>query len=403
MNYNFFCSYPRLFHAILFFCVGTLYAQENLQDNFMASTNFPVRVLLDESNPENKHTIVWQLFCSSGFFIEDLSGEYEKELIEFSPLVLTFSKGKLVVNGRKLAVDGVRITTCDESPITYGSYAYEGDFLFLKSENGVYLINSVDIEDYLFSVVRWEGWPGWPDEVNRVFAIMCRTYVVHKVLKERKKGKPFDIKDSNIHQTYRGNHQYEHLWKVLEDTKGIVMTYDGQPIEAMYDACCGGIVPAHVTGYNFAGAPYLKRNYACIHCKKSKLYSWQIEYSLTDFQNSIAKEVGHPITILDVFVSKKDKAGVIQEISVKTKGHVYTLSGKKVYSLFKKIKSLHCDIVKKGKKIIFHNGRGYGHHMGVCQWGVRKMVDLGKSHRDILKYYYVDIKFMNIEVVAGAA
>ena len=58
---------------------------------------------------------------------------------------------------------------------------------------------------------------------------------------------------------------------------------------------------------------------------------------------------------------------------------------------------------KKAKKIIFKNGRGYGHHMGVCQWGVRSMVEQGKLHLEILKYYYVDIKFMNIEVVAGVA
>lgn len=362
--------------------------------------DFPVRVLLarcEESSPAT-----WKLSSSKGFQVEDVQDPSAYEECPQEHMEISFSKGRLAVNGKRLLSNQIKVTAQD-GYVMYNGREYDGDMLVLCSEKNIYLINSVDLEEYLFSVLRWEGWPGWPLEVNRVFAIKCRTYVVNKILKERqKKGiKIFDILDDNRNQTYGGVPSgVDHLREALKDTYGVVMTYEGKPIEAMYDACCGGVVPGLMSGVNFKGAPYLKREYGCPYCKKTKLYTWQKEYTLADFHKRLASEIGSKATILDVTVSKKDKAGVVQEVILKTKAKNYKFSGKKMYNMLKDLRSFCFDVIKKGKKIIF-KGRGYGHHLGVCQWGVRQMVRENWHYLDILEFYYPGVSFMNLQIIAA--
>ena len=361
-------------------------------------TTFPVRVLLDQT--EENSSFSWTLSSAKGFKIEDVNNATTVEDIKDCKIIITLKKGKIAINGRRLSVRQARIIA-QEGYIKYNDLEYAGDMLITWHEKMIYLINSVDLEDYIFSVVRWEGWPGWPLEVNKVFAIMCRTYVVNKVLIERRKKKIFDIKNSNIHQTYKGIHAADHLRQALAETRGVVMTYKGVPIEAMYDASCGGVVPALLDGVNFNGAPYLKRTYACPYCKKTKVYSWQVEYTRSSLEEILKNYLELPISIIDISVSKRDKAGVVQELLMRAKSGTYVLPAKKVYALFKYVKSLCFDVVKKGKRFIF-KGRGYGHHLGICQWGVRQMVKEGWTYLEILNFYYLGISFMNIQVVEGA-
>lgn len=363
-----------------------------------AVATFPVRVLL--ARTEDNSSFTWQLYSPKGFVVEDMNDPAAYDELDDETITITLKKGALAINGRRVGASKLRLISRD-GYIKYDDCEYAGDMLIVWYEKGIHLINSVDLEDYIFSVVRWEGWPGWPLEVNRVFAIMCRTYVVNKVLGERKKKRIFDIKNTNIHQTYRGVHGADHLREALEDTRGVVMTYKGKPIEAMYDACCGGVVPGLMGGVDFKGAPYLKREYGCPYCKKTKLYGWQVEYTVSELEKIFSQDIGKPVKLVDLKITKTDKAGVPQEMHVVTKSGSFTIVGaKKIYALFKNAKSFCFDIAKKGNKYLF-KGRGYGHHLGICQWGVRQMVKEGWHYLEILKFYYVGVSFMNIQVVEG--
>lgn len=413
---KFFSSFVYAACAALFFHVGMCADTEEIVVSVteqVPKITFPVRVLLAES--KKSESFAWEISSLQGFTVRDGSDSVQEEMHE-PTIMLSCKQGALAVNGRRLAVSSIIIVP-REGHIGYKQNQYTGSFIAICEKESCYLINTVDLEDYLFSVIRWEGWPGWPVEVNRVFAVMCRTYVVYKVLQERKKikasdYKPFDIKSTNIHQTYKGHHEFEHLREALDDTAGIVMTYEGKPIEAMYDACCGGVIPAQMSGIDFKKAPYLKRNYGCPYCKSTKLYHWKVEYKLSDLEDLIAQGIENGVPIRDIRVTKKDKAGVVHEIQVKTNSATYALTGKKIYSLLKDLKSFCFDIEKKGKKVTF-TGRGFGHHLGVCQWGVRQMVREKEKERkrfkrkkvpkdewrDVLKFYYPGISFMSIEVV----
>lgn len=71
------------------------------------------------------------------------------------------------------------------------------------------------------------------------------------------------------------------------------------------------------------------------------------------------------------------------------------ISGEKMYSVFKEIKSFYFNVSKKGEKILF-TGRGYGHHRGLCQWGAHEMVRHGWNHEKILEFYYPGTEFAKL-------
>jgi len=199
----------------------------------------------------------------------------------------------------------------------------------------------------------------------------------------------------NEHQTYAGVHGCPIIKKAVDHTKGIFLAYENQPIVAMFDSCCGGIVPAHIQGVNFDDAPYLARQYACTHCKRCRVYSWQAQYAQHEIERLLRQQLKYFDQLRHVKITKKDKAGVVQEALLKGKKRTIKCTGKKLYSLLKKVRSFSFSVQKKAKVIIF-KGRGLGHHLGLCQWGAREMVRDGWDYKRILQFYYPKTNFMRL-------
>lgn len=361
-----------------------------------AEPSCQVRVLLAEA----AHTDApeWKLSCPAGFTVTaGAQGEYEAFKTSETDLCVGAKKKRLYLGEKFLGPD--RVTIVAHGICSWNGYQYAGTFNIVRDANKVYLVNEIDLEEYVYSVLRWESWPGWPLEVNRAFAITCRSYVVSKLYESRsskKNSAPYDIKATNIHQTYKGSHDIQSVWQAIEETRGIVLAHEGKPIIAMYDCCCGGVIPARMHGVDFKAAPYLARDYACTFCKDSKLYTWSLEYDIAHFERLLEKSCEKKITISDIKVNKKDKAGIVREVEVSSKNARTSLSGKKVYSLCKDIKSYFFSIEKKAKKILIQ-GKGYGHHLGLCQWGSREMVRQGWDYKSILRFFYPGTVFMKVE------
>jgi stage II sporulation protein D len=228
-----------------------------------------------------------------------------------------------------------------------------------------------------------------------VFAIACRSYAIAMALQAQKAKRLYDVKNSNVHQTYTGVHGCKIIKRAVEQTRGVFLAYKQQPIIAMFDCCCGGVVPAHMDDVNFVDAPYLKRTYACHHCKSCSLYAWKCEYEIAHLEDHVSKIHGRIKRLRDFSITKKDKAGLVKQVHVKNGTKKLLLSGQQTYSLLKEVKSFCFKTRRKGNKIIFE-GKGYGHHLGLCQWGARQMVRDGYDYKQILQFYYPNTTFMKL-------
>lgn len=280
--------------------------------------------------------------------------------------------------------------------IKFEKNMYLGSLVFLHQGDQNLVINSVDIDDYLLSVVRSEGWPGWPLEVNKVFAITSRTYLVSKILEAHRLKRPYHIVNTIKHQTYKGHHKhYAKLKRAVDETRDVFISYKGKPIVAMFDACCGGVIPAKISTINFEKFPYLARKKQCNYCKKCWIHSWKKEFSKAKLVDVFKKVIPDISKVKDVKVVDRDTAGLVQRVMISSPEGKFYISGKKMYSLFSDIRSFYYGIKRKGGYIHIQ-GKGYGHHVGLCQWGAWKMVQDHWNYEKILKFYYPGTELMKL-------
>jgi len=354
---------------------------------------YTVRVLLDEDVP-HVDPCSWELFNPSGFVVVD--EDAQKAFFITKPVMLVAHKKDVwYIDGKRIAGATIRVIP-EEDAIMLDGVAYRGDFLFTVYKDRVLCINCIELESYVSSVLNSESWPGWPLEVNKVFAVMSRSYVLSHMLTAQKTGRPYHVRNTNTHQHYHGVHTNSMLENAVAATAGCCVTYDNKPILAMFDACCGGVIPAHIGhGIDFEKEPYLARPYACTYCRNYKLYKWQKNLTIAQFEQYLRDAQLCTEAISEVHVVSRDKAGLAKTVHIKSKRGVTAFKGKQLYSALPEIKSYAFDITKRGSQITL-SGYGHGHHLGVCQWGAREMVRLGYTYQQILAFYYPGTRLATI-------
>lgn len=363
-----------------------------------------VHVLL-EKKQEGQDDLSWTIQSEGGFILQDPYHLECKDHMSGKKCSLTFKDGSLWVNKKKLARNRLMISP-QKGNLSINDRTYAGSFSLIPEDGVWHLVNSIDVESYVCSVLRSESWPGWPVEVNKAFAIMQRSYVVAKVTQARakkKSGKRFiyDIGCTNYDQTYQGVHAFPTLQQAVDETRGIVLAHKKKPILAMYDVCCGGLIPTKMEGVDFKGSPYLARSYPCTFCTNCKVYSWKVTYP-RDYLQELCAKAGVPLEQLDELkVSKYDKAGQVREVKLRSGKKWHTVTGKQMYKICKDIKSYCFSITQHAdhnkNSVVTVTGKGYGHHLGLCQWGARQMVAEGWNYKEILEFYYPHVSIMRLD------
>ena len=411
-------SYLKKLRSIFLVCLSFwsfAYCTTKADANFKVNFPINVKVLLDEKSSIEKNiftvnskdsTVILQspdikqkitilnknldiIIRNNSIFIP-VPSKQEKNLVEIkktkSPEIqLTCPNGKIKINGR----------------------SYQGVLTFKidKQTNKLLIINTLNLDDYLYSVLVSESYQSWPMEVQKVQVVAFRSYAVNSILKTRNQNDPksYDIKRNNFHQTYNGFHKYVHLRKAIDETKDLILTHDNKVILAMFDACCGGITPAKMKVLDFKKAPYLARKQRCNFCKNYSLYQWKREMPEQDFidrlkqNNKIKNKFNNCGKFRGISVTEKDKAGIVHKVKINCSKKKIELSGNDLWEgLRDKIKSLSFDIKKYRNKIIF-TGHGFGHQMGLCQHGARELVKKGYDFRRILKFYYPQTNFAKLQ------
>ena len=350
-----------------------------------------VRVLLQEFDTAS--AISFKLQSSDGFYLIDLK-EKKRTAYEAKDLAITYEKKKFYLNSALLDKQSFYLKP-KQGHFKFDGKSYQGSFLILADKQTVYVINALDIEDYVCCVLRTESWPGWPLEVNKALAISSRSYVIGVVLNNITSKFPYHIKNTNRHQTYAGVHADPILKQAVEETKGIFLTYEGKPIVAMFDACCGGVTPSLMEGINFTHAPYLARPYPCKFCTGARGYNWSVTYSLEQLEKLLQKDLKKIKNLRHIKVYKRDKAGVVQSLQIKTAQHSFHIPAKQFYYMLPKVRSFYFDVECNNQKVTF-TGNGIGHHIGLCQWGAREMVNRKYTYKQVLDFYYPGTQFMRL-------
>jgi len=360
------------------------------------SFEIPIRVLIQESPLDE---VQWQLHSDEGFVVYSPSTK-KKTIFTQKTIVVTYKQGAVFLNGQKQA-DVQLFVIPLTGLIRNGTIGYDGVFALSKVHTSLFLVNHLDIEEYLRSVLPYESVKGWPDEVQKAFCIAFRSYAISKVLEQRALHKnklhhAYDIKNTNEHQVYRGHEKSDCFKHIVEATRGVVVAYKDKPILAMFDIACGGVIPGFKEGIHFAKAPYLQRKYPCNYCKPHKHYRWEVVYTVAEVEAALKKIVPTLGKIRDIQVATYDEAGIAKTIRIRSGYRRFEITAGQFRSQLKNLKSLCFGIEKSGDSIKIV-GKGHGHHMGLCQWGAYYLVKKGWDHRKVLQFYYPNTTFMRLQ------
>ncbi len=285
-------------------------------------------------------------------------------------------------------------------PIQVGNHAYQGSIKIIPEQGNSFLvINKINLESYIMGVVSKEVPGDWPLAALEAQAIAARTYAIYEKDQNRQQQLPYDLKNTSLYQMYSGeNHVNIKIHDAVIKTQGEIMEYQGFPIMAVFHANCGGHTDSafNVWGEHMA---YLK-SVNCPFSKKGKHFFWETSIPISKIIRSLNSHTGIYIAgITSIYPLKVDPTGRIQLLGIRdAQGHLKVISGNTFRMSIGPniIRSTLFHAYVHGNSIMF-KGYGWGHGVGLCQEGAMEMAKEGYSDYQILKYFYHDITFSNVD------
>ena len=268
--------------------------------------------------------------------------------------------------------------------------------IFIKLLDGN-TVREIEIEDYVSGVVVKEMGEDWPIEALKAQAVVSRTYLIWKMYTNWKNN--YHIENSIYHQVYR-DCKNEIIKSILLETKGEILLTDAEElVPVFFHACSGGITanPSDVWKgeypFNYSVQDPYSENTPFSLWKKniSKIYLSKIFGCPVEKIEIVEKDQSNRVKLLKI-ISKNGNIKILRGIEFRDKINKNT----EVY--FNNpyiIPSTLFEIEDKGDTIVF-TGKGYGHGVGLSQYGAKKMAEIGFTYKDILKFYFPNLQIKKI-------
>ncbi len=286
---------------------------------------------------------------------------------------------------------------------------YRGNLEINKIGEQIWVINAIDIDSYLKGVVPCEigGISKETFEAAKAQAVAARTYAYAHINQYRELG--FDLYATIQDQVYRGVRCEREMTNLaVEQTEKEILVYKNRPIEAKYHSTCGGRTADFNDAWSGNSLPYL-RSVSCRYCQNSPHYKWQkILKKKKFFSNMRArlKKIGKPIPdnelIKNIKLLRNRRSKRVGKLIICTEDNEYTIPGYNIRTVLGdnndpggSLKSNFIHIKVRGDKVIIE-GRGFGHGVGMCQFGALEMARRGKSYHQILRHYYPGARLKKI-------
>ena len=254
-------------------------------------------------------------------------------------------------------------------------------------------INTIDLEDYLCSVISSEMNANSPMELLKAHAVISRSWAIRAMQKPNHEG--FDVCADDHCQRYEGlRRMSERAVEAVRATAGQVLLYNDEICDCRYYKCCGGKTEIWRTCWEDIDVPYIQSVLVLNdYDQETKDFrDWRIEYKDEELDAIIAEKSGIDFgEIIDLIPLHRGASGRIDQLRIVGTKHTevigkelkirYWLSRSCLYSSWFE--------VAHEKGIWTLSGHGWGHGAGLCQIGAAVMASEGHPYEEILSYYYV--------------
>ncbi|HWH51821.1 MAG TPA: SpoIID/LytB domain-containing protein [Gemmatimonadaceae bacterium] len=290
---------------------------------------------------------------------------------------------------------------------------YRGDVAFYGGDSGVLVVNVVRIDDYLRGVVPLEIGARAPAESAAVQAqaVTARSYAYTHL--ESGTSREYDVTGGTLDQAYGGVAAESPVSsEAVESTRTLVLEYAGRVVNAPYHSTCGGSTAAASEVWHSADEPYLQRvsdripGTSRYYCDISPRFTWTRTLDATTLDAALSRYLATYATVpgqrpgiaQGVTIGSHTASGRVGTVTFTTSRGNFVVRGNDIRFVLRSpggeilnstYFSVDQTLAPDGSlaRLTIH-GMGYGHGVGMCQWGAIGRARAGQDFRTILRTYY---------------
>ncbi len=320
--------------------------------------------------------------------IRDGSGHNLGELTANSAQSAQFRSGKVAIGS--WAANQIWIEPVANGYVWIGDRWYRGRTLLIPQKSGLTAVNYVDIEQYLYSVLGAEMSGNWPLEALKAQAVAARSYALHQRLKSETD--LYDVDNTQSSQVYKGlQTESSGTYSAVDATAGQVLTYNNQIILAVFHSASGGHTE-NVEDVWTEPLPYLRA--VPDFDQGAPVYQWKESFTRAQMSSKISG-VGNVISMKP---ERTTAYGSVLTMKVVGDGGSRVMSGADLRRVLN-LRSTRFTVIPQygifsgingGKPPTGFQvaGKGFGHAVGMSQWGAYNLARQGYGYQQILLHYY---------------
>lgn len=358
-----------------------------------AAANVELRVAIEDG--VNQVTVG----SSTRALVKDGAGKEVGEIAAMNAFVAQPTAGKVKLDRWQSGQFWIEPTS--EGYVFIGDRWYRGRTLVVPTPKGLTAVNYVNLEQYLYSVLGGEMVPTWPQEALKAQAVAARSYALYQ--RENAANGVFDVGDTTAWQVYRGiADETASTQAAVNATLGQVLIHQGRIIEAVFHSASGGHTE-NVEHVWLRPLPYLKG--VPDYDQGTPVYEWTKRISRADL-SALITGVGN---IISMEPEKTTPQGRVISMRVVGDAGTRSIKGETLRSVLDlkstkfKVTPEYGTATTKQKAqsvpIAFQiKGNGFGHGLGLSQWGAYNLARQQADYRQIVMHYYKNTILAKIQV-----
>ena len=307
--------------------------------------------------------------------------------------------------------DALRAKPVGDGLLSVDGKPYRGEIVVMAGDSGVAVINALPIDDYLMGVVPLEigRQPAGDSAAVQAQAVTARSYAYIHLTPSR----AYDVTGGTVDQLYGGVAAENAVAsQAVDATRGLVLRYGGRVVNAPYHSTCGGTTAASSEVWRSEDEPYLRQVSDRIpgtdrfYCDIAPRFSWTRRFDARGLNAAIGQYLARyarvpstgPGTVRGVSIASHTPSGRVGTITVSTDRGNFTLRGNDIRYVLRApgdeiLNSTYFSVdqssASDGSLVqLVIRGFGYGHGVGMCQWGAIGRARAGQDFRTILRAYY---------------
>jgi stage II sporulation protein D len=330
------------------------------------------------------------LKASGTYEISDAKGKLLSSGKSLKTTVTAYKEG-ILLGGKNFSENKIFIKTREPDAVIINDRTFRGDVQLIRGANlKLSVINYIELEDYIKGISVREISHYWPEEALKTGVIVFRSFALYKI--KESAGKDYDLTSDTYSQVYGGKAAERHrINKAVDETKGLILTYAGEILPAFFSATCAGHTEDASLLWKINN-PALK-GVVCDFCKESPHYKWHYVSTLNDIKNKLAGSGYKMKSIKDIIIAGRDVSSRVTSLKIISDDKEMNISAKEFRDIMGPniIRSANFQLSIVERDVVFE-GFGWGHGVGLCQWGSYFMAKQGYNYQQILEYYYTGSK-----------